>query len=73
MATLDISKTPLVRLYRVEEARDAILRLGAKKFGGIAPDVEAAVRAIGDLPRLHDLQSRLLEVSNWQELLAEAP
>jgi hypothetical protein len=70
MSTLDISTTPFVRLFRAEEAQDGILRQGAKKFGSPPPDVEAAIRAIKELPRLHDLQDRLLDVTSWQDLLA---
>jgi hypothetical protein len=72
MATIDISNTPLIQIFREQEAQDAILRQGAKKFGSPpAPDVQAAVRAIRDLKRLHDLQDRLLDVNTWPDLLAE--
>jgi hypothetical protein len=47
-----------------------LLRLGTVKFGSPGPDVEAAIRAIHDLPRLERMSERLLTVSTWQDLLA---
>jgi len=73
MKTMDLSNNPLISIFREEEAIETLLRMGTKKFGAPAPEeVAAAIRAIEDLPRLHDLQTRLLDVANWQELLAEA-
>ena len=74
MATLDISQTPLANLFRregrVEEAREAILAQGAKRFGAPPAEVAAAITAITDLTRLHLLRDSLLDVTSWQELLA---
>jgi predicted transposase YdaD len=54
---------------RLEEAREALLRLGSRRLG--VPD--NSIRDIlerASLTRLHDWMDRLLEVKSWQELLA---
>ncbi len=61
--------------YILDEGREegmqrVLLRQGAVKFGSPGPDVEAAIRAIHDLPRLERMGERLLTVSTWQDLLA---
>lgn len=77
MATLDISKTALANLFRregrdegrVEEARESVLGLGRKRFGPPSAEVEAAIQAVSDLARLHELRDRLLDVADWRDLL----
>jgi hypothetical protein len=74
MKTMDLSDNPVIEIFREEEAIETILRMGTKKFGSpAAPAVETAIRAIEDLPRLHELQNRLIDVATWQELLAAVP
>lgn len=51
-------------------ARSVIQRLGRKKFGPPTPAQEAAVAAITDLARLEALSEKLLDVTTWDELLA---
>jgi Domain of unknown function (DUF4351) len=75
MATLDISKTPLVKMIQrdaaVEQARASLLRQGQKKFGTPAPgEIQATISGLADLDRLNALSERLLDVNSWQELLA---
>jgi predicted transposase YdaD len=55
---------------RAEEARQALLHLGRKKFGPPSERVEAEISALGDLERLNDLLDRILDVASWEELLA---
>ncbi|MGP0062379.1 MAG: hypothetical protein ACLQGP_02090 [Isosphaeraceae bacterium] len=55
---------------RADEMREALLRLGRRKFGPPGADVEAQIAAMGDLVRLRSLLDRVLDVSNWDELLA---
>ena len=54
---------------RATEARDVLLRLGAKRFGEADASVRATLES-SDLPRLEVLVDRLLEAPSWQELLA---
>lgn len=54
----------------VKEARKFLLRLGKKQFGVPDRETKAALQAITDVERLEQLGERVLEVSNWQELLA---
>lgn len=56
----------------IAESRATILRQGRKKFGPPAAEVEAAVNAIADLPRLEALSDRLLDVATWDDLLRDA-
>ena len=55
---------------RVEEARKIVLRQGSKLFGPPDESTTAALTAIEDLERLELLSEQLLDVKNWQELLA---
>ncbi len=60
----------IVSRGKVIEARDVILRLGWKKFGAPNPATTAVLESITNLTRLEQLHERLLDVSNWDELLA---
>jgi hypothetical protein len=53
-----------------EEARVILLRQGTKRFGPPSADVRAALEAITDVEQLETLADRLLDVENWDELLA---
>jgi hypothetical protein len=55
---------------RAEEARQALLRQGRKKFGPPSEQVETEISALGDLDPLNDLLDRILDVASWDELLA---
>ncbi len=57
---------------RVEDAREILIRHGTKKFGPPSEQVKRQVAALSDLERLHDLIDRVLDVANWDELLASA-
>jgi hypothetical protein len=75
MATLDISKTPLVKMFQeeaqLEQARADLLRMAQKKFGSPAtPEAASIVAATSDLSRLNELMERVFDVDSWQELLA---
>lgn len=54
---------------RIEEAQTILLRQGRKRFGPPDPRTIATLEAITELGRLERLSERLLEVSNWDELL----
>jgi predicted transposase YdaD len=56
---------------RVEEAIRILKRLGTKRVGKPDPLIEAAIDAIADLERLEQLSDRVLEVTGWEELLAQ--
>ena len=56
---------------RAEEAKRILKRLGSKRFGKPEPHIEAAIDAIADLDRLEQLSDRVLEVTGWEELLAQ--
>jgi hypothetical protein len=57
---------------RLEEARHLLLQLGRVKFGRPADNATAErIEQITDLDRLRALAGRVLDVSGWQELLAE--
>ena len=53
------------------EVKKVLLRQGRKRFGPPAKATKAALQAITSLPRLERLSERLLDVSSWDELLAE--
>ncbi len=54
---------------RAQEARTLLLRLGTRRFGEPAPDISAAVRSISDVDRLEALTERVLDASDWTDLL----
>lgn len=56
----------------MEEARAMILRLGTKKFGPPAQEVRNAVQEITDRERLERIIDRILDATNWDDLLATA-
>ena len=56
---------------RAEEAKRILKRLGCRRFGKPEPLIEAAIDAIADLDRLEQLSDRVLEVTGWEELLAQ--
>lgn len=54
---------------REEEAKSVILRQGKKRFGAPDESLSAKLTAISDLERLHRLEERMFDASNWQDLL----
>ena len=56
---------------RTEEAKRFLKRLGSRRFGKPQPLIEAAIDAIADLDRLEQLSDRVIEVTAWEELLAQ--
>jgi hypothetical protein len=50
--------------------QDDILQLGRRQLGEPSPDAERALRGIADPERLARLHYAILDVSNWDELLA---
>ena len=57
---------------RLAEAHNLLLRMGNKRFGPPTAAEQAALASIASLEKLEQLAERLLEVENWQELLAFA-
>jgi predicted transposase YdaD len=55
---------------RAAEAREVLSHLGLRRFGPPTAEVEARIAALDDLNRLHELRDRVLDVANWDELLA---
>ena len=54
----------------IQGVHEFLLRQGRKKFGIPDARTESTLRSITDLDRLNDLSERLLDVSNWSELLS---
>lgn len=57
---------------RAEEARAMLLRQGRKRFGPPDAHVLAMLDGINNRERLEELGERLLDVSTWDELLADS-
>lgn len=55
---------------RINEARELILRLGGKRFGPPDAQTTAQISQTRDSVQLNVWADRLLEVENWNELLA---
>jgi predicted transposase YdaD len=53
--------------------REALLKLGQKKFGAPDTATRAAIEGIADSERLALLHERILEVENWRQLLEGPP
>jgi|SRR5271165_484091 len=56
---------------RTEEAKRILKRLGSRRLGKPEPRIEAEIDAITDLEKLEQLSDRVLEVTDWEELLAQ--
>jgi predicted transposase YdaD len=56
----------------LDRARADLLRLGRKRFGSPGDAVSAEISKIDDPDRLSALLERVLDVSSWDELLAQA-
>ena len=54
----------------IDTLREAIFRLGKKKFGKPSAKVVRELNAISDERRLTELSDRILDVDSWKELLA---
>lgn len=54
---------------RVEGVRQALIRLGSKKFGPPPEQAIAQIKGVKGLNRLWALIDRLLDVATWDELL----
>jgi hypothetical protein len=70
--TLEDSTTYQLILGRglVKGLQTAILKQGTKRFGSPTPEVDAALRATTDQPRLERLAERVLDATSWADLLA---
>ena len=55
---------------RVEALQSALLRQGRKKLGDPDEAIRNVIMNLNDLERLNFLFERMLDVSNWEELLA---
>ena len=58
---------------KLEEARRIVLRQGQRRFGPPDPGTLATIESIESVERLESLLDRVLDVSNWEELLADSP
>jgi predicted transposase YdaD len=54
---------------RVEEARELLIKIGAKRFGPLPHALEVMIESISDRTLLETLAIRTLDASSWQDLL----
>lgn len=54
---------------RTEGRREDILKLGTKRFGEPTTQVLAALSGMKDIAQLDSLMDRLLDASNWDDLM----
>ena len=59
-----------IRKGEIRAHQRDLLRLGGRRFGPAKPEIENALRAIVDCERLDRMVGRVLDVANWEELLA---
>jgi predicted transposase YdaD len=57
---------------KIEEAKRLLLRMGRKKFGPPKAAINSKIEAIAELARLENLSDRILDATNWDELVADA-
>jgi hypothetical protein len=55
---------------RLSEAREAVLLVGRKRFGHPDEQVVSRLDAVQNVDQLNAMLERILDLSNWQELLA---
>ena len=56
----------------VKGERNAVLRVGARRFGAVPPAVQERLAQISSLPTLQAMLDRVLDVASWDELLQTA-
>ncbi len=56
---------------QLQSLRATLRRQGAKKFGAPTAEVSAALDAITDVPRLERMTDRVLDATDWADLLSE--
>jgi predicted transposase YdaD len=61
----------IVEEGRLDKGREVILRIGTKRFGKPSRKVRETISGINDADHLNALLDRVLEVSNWKELISE--
>jgi hypothetical protein len=59
----------ILREGRAEQLRKDLLQLGRKRFGTPPVAARRALESLGDLDRMERMLDRVIEVSDWQELL----
>jgi len=57
---------------RIEEARSVVFRIGVKRFGPVPSAIQSALHTISDRERLERIVDRVLEATDWNDLLATA-
>jgi hypothetical protein len=60
----------IVEEGKVEARQEDLLLLGRRRLGPPGPSHETALRGISDAERLARMINALLDVSNWEKLLA---
>jgi hypothetical protein len=54
---------------RIEEARKMVLLVGEARFGPADAATRAAINAMSDLERLHELSARLATADSWADVV----
>jgi hypothetical protein len=67
-----VTYVEIIEKGMVKARRDSLLRMGRKKFGAPSEAVTTLLAGIDDPERLADLIDRVLDVSTWEELLAQS-
>ena len=57
---------------KVEGERDAVVRVGARRFGAVPPAVQERLAQISSLSTLQAMLDKVLDVASWDELLQTA-
>lgn len=60
----------IMRRGALRGRQDTLLEQAQERFGPPAPQAEAAVRSVTDVPRLQRMARRVLHATGWDDLLA---
>jgi hypothetical protein len=58
---------------RIDGAQEFLIFLGIRKFGPPDERFRLSIQSVGDRQELHELSTRIPEVSSWAELLLGPP
>lgn len=58
-----------LRTGSVGEAKSLLLRIGRRRFGAPPAAILAALDAVNDLPRIETMAERVIDASDWNEIL----
>lgn len=68
----NLKESAAIKAYGMLEQKLLLYRMGKKRLGDLPPELESVFDELWDEVKILRLAEKMLEVSNWEELLASA-